>query len=65
MMLAVFTLCTSYWVSAICAIYEVQSVVLAAGATAASAIGITLYIKFSESDFSAPKQFISGTISLN
>lgn len=58
--LAIFTLAESYVVSTMCTIYDNESVILAAGVTAAATIGITLYAKFSRSGFSTYKEMLGA-----
>lgn len=51
LILGAFTIAESYIVSSICSIYEPESVLLAAVATAAATFGITFYAMTTKQDF--------------
>ena len=61
-MLAIFTFCESYLVSFICSMYEPQSVLLAAVATAGASIGLTAYAIYTKSDFSTYWSQLNGKL---
>ncbi len=50
-LLGAFTIAESYLVSSICGMYEPESVLLAAVATAAATFGITFYAMVTKADF--------------
>jgi FtsH-binding integral membrane protein len=52
-MMAAFTLCESYLVTYICAMYTAASVLLAASATFAATVGLTYYAATSKEDFTS------------
>lgn len=64
-LLGIFTLGESYLVSSITSIYEPESVLMSAVATAGATVGITFYAMTTKSDFTKLAHSFGGKISLN